>query len=341
MPHRGRPRRGSLQFWPRKRAKSIYPRTNFWPESEEVKLLGFAGWKVGMTHVQMINNKAGHPTSGKIISVPVTIVDAPSLFVCGLRLYSGTHGSRNFSTVLGEKWASNTPKELKRKNASVSKNQEVFETKKTKWFSEVSKNELPKTDFNDVRLVVCTQPDKSGMAKKKPELFEIGIGGKDAKKKLEYAESVLGKELNASDAFKIGEYVDASGVTQGFGYEGPVKRYGIRVQTRKDKQMNRHVGSIGSTVPRKVDWRVPQAGQFGFFTRTEYSKRILMIDNDPKKITPSGGFVGYGSPKSYVLIEGSVPGTKKRLVRIRKATRAVGFVPVDIKYISVESKQGK
>jgi large subunit ribosomal protein L3 len=177
------------------------------------------------------------------------------------------------------------------------------------------------------------------MRKNVPDIFEIAIGG-DYSKKLEYAESVLGKELKAADVLKIGEHVDASGVTKGRGFTGPVKRFGIRIQFRKDKQMHRHVGSIGSTTPRKVDWRVPAAGQYGFFTRTEFSKRVIAIGDDPAVVTPKGGFLGYGSLKSFILIEGSVPGHRKRLVRLRKSVREQKVLQPDVRYISVESKQG-
>ena len=105
--------------------------------------------------------------------------------------------------------------------------------------------------------------------------------------------------------------------------------------------MHRHVGSIGSQTPRKVDWRVPAAGQHGFHTRTDLSKRILMIDNDIKKVLPEGGFLGYGIPKSFIMLEGSVPGPRKRLVILRHAARQARAVPAEIKYISLASKQGK
>ncbi len=201
------------------------------------------------------------------------------------------------------------------------------------------KNLAEKAD--EVRLIVATQPSKSGMAKRRPDIFELAIGGGDIRKKIEYAESLLGKELGAKDIFKQGEFVDVSAVTKGHGYTGSVKRYHIRIQTRKDKQMHRHVGSIGATTPRKVDWRVPQAGQYGFFTRTEFSKRVVMMEDDPKKITPAGGFLGYGViPQSFILIEGSIPGSRKRLVRLRKAMRDQRVVPADVKYISLASKQG-
>ncbi|MDI6721107.1 MAG: 50S ribosomal protein L3 [Candidatus Aenigmarchaeota archaeon] len=324
MPHRNRPRRGTLQFWPRKRARRIYPRIRYWPESKEAKPLGFAGWKAGMTHVQAVDTNSKSPTYGKIVTRPVTVLDAPSLFVCGFRAYKKTGSGMK---CVGEKWAPGIPKDL-----HIEK-----KTRPAKKIPEIK-------DYDDITLLAATQPEKSGMHKTKPEFFELGLGGDKISaslQKIGYAESVLGKEISAKDVFKPGEFVDASAVTKGFGYTGPVKRFNIRIQTRKDKQMHRHVGSIGSTVPRKVDWRVPQAGQHGFHSRTEFNKRIMMIDDDPKKIIPSGGFVGYGILKSFMLIEGSVPGPRKRLVRLRKAFRRHDTLPVDMKAISLESKQGK
>ena len=316
MPKRTRPRHGSLQYWPRKRAKEIVARTRHWPATKEPKLLGFAGWKAGMTHVQLVDQNNKSPTFGKVIFKTVTVLDAPSLFVCALRFYKKS-SSR---VVVGEKWAK-LPKDIKLKIKANSKSQTPAE-------------------FDDVRLVVAMQPVKSGMRITKSDTFEMGVGG-DLKQKTEFCESVLGKEIDAKDVFKPGEFVDVTAVTKGFGFTGPVKRFGIRIQTRKDKQMHRHVGSIGSTVPRHVDWRVPAAGQHGFHTRTEFSKKIIMIESDGKKVTPSGGFIGYGLPQSVILVEGSLPGPRKRLIRLRKAVRSNKVLPVDVKYLSVESKQGK
>jgi large subunit ribosomal protein L3 len=320
MPRTRKPRRGSLQYWPRKRAKRIYPRLTA-PPSDELKPLGFAGWKAGMTHILLIDDVQKSPSFGKAVAKPATIIDAPSLFVCGIRTYKKTV---NGLQTISEKWAEKIPKGL-----------EIERKTKTG-----SRKDITAEGVSDVRLIVSTQPSKSGMHKKKPDIFEIPVGGKDAGKKFEYASSLLGKELNASDVFKAGEYVDASGVTKGFGFTGPVKRFGIRIQTRKDKQMHRHVGSIGSTTPRKVDWRVPAPGQHGFHTRTEFNKKVLIIDSDIKKIMPKGGLLGYGIPSSYVLVEGSVPGSRKRLVMLKKAWRPKRFSVPDIKFISTESKQG-
>ena len=312
-----------MQFWPRKRAKRIYPRTRFWPSSKDVKPLGFAGWKAGMTHILLTDSNPKSPTYGKSIARPATIIDAPSLFVCGFRVY---RSSASGLMTIGEKWTTKLPKglELMRKTSPSRK--------------EEGRNFA---DAKDVRLIVCTQPGRSGIAKKKPDVFELGVGGDSAIQKIEYAEANLGKELSAKDIFRSGDFIDVSAVTKGHGYTGSVKRFHIRIQGRKSKQMHRHVGSIGSTVPRKVDWRVPQAGQHGFHSRTEFNKRVLMIEEDPSKIIPKGGFLGYGLiPESFIMIEGTVPGHRKRLIRMRKSVRNSKHVPPEIKYISLASKQG-
>ncbi len=312
MPKHSRPRRGSLQFWPRKRAKRIYPRVGYVKKDKDNKPLAFAAWKAGMTHIEIVDNRKGSKTFGRTISKPVTIFDSPSLSVCGLRFYKKTPSDMS---VCGELW-SKVDKELAKKVGNQ-KGKEV-----EKW--------------DDVRLIVRTQPSKSGMKKKKPDVFEIEIGGTN---KIEYAKSMLGKEINPEDIFSVGEFLDVKAITKGHGFTGPVKRFGIRIQTRKDQQHHRHPGSIGGVVPRKVDWRVPFAGQHGFHLRSEVHKRLLKIGNDGK-INPKGGLIGYGKVNNYILIEGSVPGPRKRLVILKKTVRAKNPLPVDIKYVSLESKQG-
>ena len=56
MPKTRNPRHGSMQYWPRKRAKRSFPRIRSWGASKENKPLGFAGYKVGMTHVMIVDN---------------------------------------------------------------------------------------------------------------------------------------------------------------------------------------------------------------------------------------------------------------------------------------------
>ena len=85
-------------------------------------------------------------------------------------------------------------------------------------------------------------------------------------------------------------------------------------------------------------WTIPYAGQMGFHTRTELNKRIFRITN-PKdlNITPKEGFKNYGILKSdYAMLKGSVGGSTKRILRLRKSVRVpikrTGGVP-EITYL--------
>ncbi len=314
MPARKRPLRGSRGFYPKKRAKRIYPRIKHWPDLLTNKLLGFAGYKVGMTHVLVIDTNPNTRTRGQPISRAVTILDCPSLKVFGFRCYNK---SETASDIISEK----LDKRLERK---------------IKVPKQIKPKELPK-EITAVRALCHTQPG----FKKKPEIFELAIGG-SVEKQLEYTKSMLGKEIKISEIFKQGDFVDVLAVTKGKGFSGPVKRFGVRMHGRKAEQMHRHVAPLGQKEPGKVRPTVPQAGQLGFQTRTELNKKILEIGFDANKISQSGGYLNYGKISGeYVLIQGSVPGPRKQLIMLRSAIRPLEErYPVDIKYISTKSKQG-
>jgi large subunit ribosomal protein L3 len=73
------PRAGSLQYWPRKRSRRVHARVRSWQTVKDAKPLAFAGYKVGMTHIIYTDNKANSMTKGSDISMPVTIIECPSI----------------------------------------------------------------------------------------------------------------------------------------------------------------------------------------------------------------------------------------------------------------------
>ncbi len=81
----------------------------------------------------------------------------------------------------------------------------------------------------------------------------------------------------------------------------------------------------------------------GFHQRTEYNKQIVKISEKGEEINPQGGFIRYGLVKGdYILIKGSVPGSKKRFVRLRSSIRGHEPLPApEITYVSVLSQQMK
>lgn len=306
-----KPRKGSRAYWPKKRAARIYPNIKTYPESEKVIPLSFAAYKAGMSRAIVFDSTKNRPTSGHEIVRPVTIMDCPPLSVCGIKLYRSTaYGLKDAGIV----WADGLAKDLYRKTNTP---------KKTGSKLAMEKAEKALDSLSDVRLLVHTRPRESGIGKKRPELFEIPIGGKDVRERWEYAKSRLGSELRVSDVFADGEMVDAVGVSKGKGYQGPVKRFGVKVRSRKNKKKMRHVGSLGPQNPaRVIPAKLAMPGQLGFQTRTEYNKNIIKIGDKPADVNPLGGLPNYGVVRAgYIVIEGSVPGPKKRLVMLRKAMR--------------------
>ena len=182
------------------------------------------------------------------------------------------------------------------------------------------------------------------MGKKKPELLELGVGGTNKDEKLKLAKSFMGKELRISDILKEGQLIDVHSVTKGKGFQGTVKRFGVKMRQHKAEKVKRGVGTLGSWTPKRVQYTVAQPGKMGYHQRTEFNKLTLKIGTKPEEINPKGGFLHYGIIlNDYVLIKGSVPGPAKRLIALTDAIRAPvkykSFQPV-ITYVSIESKQG-
>jgi len=297
-----KPRHGSMAFWPRKRAKKEVQRIRSWPNVTTATLLGLAAYKVGMTKAMLIDDTES-PSKGMEKREACTILEVPPVYVYGLRLYSeDAYGKRAVKEFYSEQ----------AKKLNIKKISTIDEIKK---FFENGK-------VNDIKVLLFIDPSKTVIGRKKPQKFEVAIGGEDINKKLEFALSVFGKEIKASDVFKEGEYVDVVSVTKGKGWQGPVKRFGVHEQRRKATGKIRHVGTLGPFHPARVIYTVPMAGQMGFHRRTEYNKRILKI-GEAKELSQEAGFKNYGVVKNtYILIKGSVPGPAKRLIRIRKAIRA-------------------
>ncbi len=318
-----------MAFYPRKRASRIYPTVKTVKADGETKLPVFAGYKAGMTHIIALDTYQNSPTYGHKISIPVTIVETPPLRIFGIRLYkSNDYGALN---CIGELLSEKLEKDLGRKITLPKK----YDIKKRE--EEITK-EL--NDAKSIRVMVHTQPRKIGL-KKKPELFEIPLLGNTIDEMWKFAREMLGKDVDISSVFNEGDFVDVVAVTKGKGTQGPVKRFGIKIQPRKNKGHRRFPGAIGAWTPSRVLWTVPMQGQMGFQRRTELNKRILKIGDKPEEINPKGGIPHYGLIRaSYVLLQGSIPGPKKRLVVFRKAIRQNKEKPMpSILEISLEPKQ--
>jgi len=319
MPEPSRPEKGSKGMWPRKRARRTYPSLDSWIETDECKPLAFAGYKAGMTQVTMKDLRETSPTKNQIISVPVTVLDIPPLFVLGARSYERINDDLVVSEDIGAK-EEDIPKGLRDRTHFA------------------DKNSFEEEGGEEVKLIACTQPQRSGLGKKEPEVFEVPLGGSVEEQK-EYAEEKLGGEIKAEDTFEEGEFLDTVAVTKGKGYQGPVKRYGAKVDRSKDESPRR-IGSMGARGQGRVLHTTPQPGQHGFHRRTDECKHFLGTF-DPEEINPEDGFKNYGViDENSMLVKGSVPGPKNRLIMLRKSLKKDGKLPVEIKDINTSSQQG-
>jgi len=331
-----RPRRGSLAFTPRKRAKKQTPRIHSWPQAD-TRVLGFAGYKAGMTHVmakKIVKEKIrarDTPTADLDLSIPVTVIEVPPVVVYGVRFYEMGYFDMRVTTDIIVNTGKNIDKRINLKDISPGEVEERFKS---------AEDNLE--NIKKISLLVHTQPAYLSFPKKTPDVMEIPIGGDDIKENFAYARDVLGKEINVSEVFREMSYVDVTSVTKGKGFQGSVKRWGLIVHSRKSTGKRRHMGSGGSWKPSRKHWSEPQAGQMGYHTRTEFNKAIIKIGKDGKEVTPDGGFLRYGPVNTeYILLKGSVPGPVKRIIRLSFPRRIPNYPPnYEVSYVSTKSKQG-
>jgi len=296
MPTRKSPRKGSLQFWPRKRAQKFLPSVNWKAINSDKPLKGFICYKAGMASAFVKNSTPNSMTKDKKIVVPVTILECPMMKILSIRFYKN---GKVATEILGEK----LDKELKKK---------IKFPKKVKKLEKINKDE-----YDDIRIIVYSLVKKTNL-KKTPDIIEIGLNG-TYEEKFEYVKNNLGKEISFLNNFEKGGLIDLRGLTKGKGLQGPVKRFGITLKSHKSEKGVRRPGSLGPWHPARVIFRVPMAGQLGTFTRVVYNSKILDLGKAENKFK---NLKNYGEVVTeYAVVNGSVQGSQKRQLVLTHALR--------------------
>ena len=293
MPTKRTPRKGSLQFWPRKRINKFLPSVNWSTISTQDKgLLGFICYKVGMVSIIVKDATADSRTKGKKIIIPATVLECPPIKILSVRFYKN-------GIVTGEILNLNLDKELKRKLKLPKDYKKKIEDIK---------------DFDDIRVIVYSEAKKTGI-KKTPDIVEVALSG-SKEEKLAFVKENLGKEILVNSVLKEKELVDVRGLTKGKGFQGPVKRFGIQLRFHKSEKGVRKVGSIAPWTPSYVTFRTPMAGQMGMFTRVAYNNKIVKIQNLDR------AFKHFGKALNpCIILKGSVQGPAKRQLLLTKSFR--------------------
>ena len=298
MPTRKSPRKGSLQFWPRKRARKFLPRVNYNSIESGKGLKGFICYKAGMVSLAVKDNTPNSKTKDKKIILPGTVLECPTVKIFSVRFYKD-------GKVVKETLNEGLDKELKRQ----------IKLPKTKKKVDLEK----KDDFDDVKVIIYSQTKKTGI-KKVPDLTEVGLTG-SLDEKLNFVKENLNKEISAFDVFENGQLVDLRGLTKGKGLVGPVKRFGITLKSHKSEKGRRRPGSLGPWHPARVTFRAPQAGQLGMFTRVQYNNKIMSIGKASES-NNLWNIKNFGNVKTdYIIVQGSIQGSSKRQLIITMPLR--------------------
>ena len=308
------PRRGSLAYSPRGRAKSMEARIRAWPklDSDEPKILAHCGFKAGCVQIVSIDDREKTPNAGKQLVSLGTVLVTPPVLILGIRGYSKDHyGLRAEFDVYAEDIPKYITKEITLKNKEGA--------------LENAEKRLGK--IKEIFAIVAVSPRAAGLEQKKPYVFAALVSGGNIQKQFTHVKELLGKEIKIDQIFELGSTVDVAAITKGKGWQGVIQRWGVKKKQHKSRKTVREVGSLGPISPQSVMYTVPRAGQMGFHQRTEYDKRIKIIgntDDDQIKINPDGGYKHFGLVKGdFIVLKGSVPGTYRRLIKLRSQIRNV------------------
>ena len=148
----------------------------------------------------------------------------------------------------------------------------------------------------------------------KPQQGHMGKAGKGPfgvlrEFRIEDASSYeVGQEIKVSDLFKAGDLVDVTGTSKGRGFAGVIKRWNFRgfPGSHGTHEYFRHGGSIGNrSYPGRVFKGKKMAGHLGDKRASVQNLEVVDIRDE----------------NNLLLVKGSVPGSKRGVLLIRRAVK--------------------
>ena len=147
----------------------------------------------------------------------------------------------------------------------------------------------------------------------KPEMGHLNKAGVSPKKHLREFNLENAAELNIgdivkADTFKVGDFVDVTGISKGHGYAGVIKRHGAHrlKETHGTGPVHRHAGSMGSsTDPSKIFKGKIGAGHMGVEQVTIQNLSVVKVDPE----------------LNMLVVCGAIPGPKGGLVTIKSTVK--------------------
>ena len=157
--------------------------------------------------------------------------------------------------------------------------------------------------FNEKRESLINAPakghlKKASIEKSLSELAEIKVS--------EVSSDALGKEASL-DEFPVSTYVDVTGESKGKGFAGVMKRWNFQGgPASHGSHFHRRPGSIGCrATPARVFANKKLPGHLGVETSTVQNIQVVEVNVEA----------------GYMLLKGSIPGSKNGFVRVTKAVK--------------------
>jgi large subunit ribosomal protein L3 len=157
--------------------------------------------------------------------------------------------------------------------------------------------------YNEKRESLVTSPvkghlKKAAIEKTFSEFSEIKVDQVSA--------DALGKEASL-DQFPVATYIDVTGPSKGKGFAGVMKRYNFQGgPAAHGSHFHRRVGSIGCrATPARVFANKKMPGHLGVETSTVQNIQVVEVNLEA----------------GYMLIKGSIPGSKNGFVKIMKSVK--------------------
>ena len=157
--------------------------------------------------------------------------------------------------------------------------------------------------YNEKRASLVTSPVKGHLKKSAiettfSEFSEIKVD--------EVSADALGKEASL-DQFPVATYIDVTGPSKGKGFAGVMKRYNFQGgPAAHGSHFHRRPGSIGCrATPARVFRNKKMPGHLGVETSTVQNIQVVEVNLEA----------------GYMLIKGSIPGSKNGFVKIMKSVK--------------------
>ena len=174
----------------------------------------------------------------------------------------------------------------------------------------VQKKTAENDGYDAVQLGFVDAKEKHVNKAEKGHFEKAGVSFKKHLKefRLDDCSAVNVGDVITVDTFAEGEKVDVTGMTNGHGYSGVIKRWNhhhLRM-THGTGPIHRQPGSMGVIDPARIFKNKKMAGQYGNEKVTVQNLKIVKIDSE----------------KNLIAVKGAIPGAKEGIVFVRASIKA-------------------